>query len=313
KTLDADLSDNMGICTIISASPFAALQQLPCVLAGIPGGNLNIKDARTENKLSGTAVLSYKPTDRLLTYASYSHGYKARGFTLARSALFRSASPQGTPPLSGSGSVCVSAAQPGCAGVIASGADLQFKPETNDSIEVGAKYNGAWIDLNVAVFRQLFSNFQLNTFNGLNFIVENINSCDEDLNGADTDNDPRTGECTGDTRAGVKNTGFEIEAFTRPMPHLALNAGVTYSKVRYRDNLVGADGKPLSNALWQLPGRQISNAPKWTVTGSAAWTPPIGDGGLHGLVYADVRYMSQFNTRSELDIRKTADFVTVGE
>ena len=38
---------------------------------------------------------------------------------------------------------------------------------------------------------------------------------------------------------------------------------------KYRDNLVGADGKPLTNALFQLPGRQISNAPKWTVTGSA--------------------------------------------
>jgi outer membrane receptor protein involved in Fe transport len=311
KTLNADLTDNMGICNVISASPFAALQQLPCVLASIPGGSLSIDDARTENKLSGTAVLSYKPTDRLLTYASYSHGYKAGGFNLDRSALFRAASPQGTPPLSGSGSVCVSAAQPGCAGVIASGADLQFNPETNDAIELGAKYNGAWIDLNVAVFHQLFTNFQLNTFNGLNFIVENINSCSDDLNGADTDNDPRTGACSGDTRAGVKDTGFEIEAFTRPLPDLAINGGITYSNVRYRSNLVGASGKPLSNALWQLPGRQISNAPKWTVTGSAAWTPPIGDSGMHGLIYADVRYMSQFNTGSDLDIEKTQDAFTV--
>ncbi len=311
KTLDADLADNMAICNIISASPFAALQQLPCVLASIPGGSLGIEDERSENKLSGTAVLSYKPTDRLLTYASYSHGYKAGGFNLDRSALFRAASPQGTPPLSGSGSVCVSTAQPGCAGILASGTNLEFLPETNDAIELGAKYNGAWIDLNFAVFRQLFKNFQLNTFNGLNFIVENINSCSEDLDGADTDNNPRTGECTGDTRAGVKDTGFELEAFTRPMRDLAINAGVTYSNVRYRDNLIGADGKPLSNALWQLPGRKISNAPKWTVTGSAAWTPPIGDGGMHALIYADARYMSQFNTGSDLDIEKTQDSFTV--
>ena len=308
KTLDAALSDNMGICPVISASPFAALQQLPCVLASIPGGSLAIDDERTENKFSGTAVVSYKATDQLLTYASYSRGYKAGGFNLDRSALFRAASPQvATFPLSGSGSICVSAAQPGCAGVVASGADLQFLPETNDAIEVGAKYNGAWIDLNVAVFRQLFKNFQLNTFNGLNFIVENINSCSDDLGGADTDNNPRTGACDGDTRAGVKNTGVELEAFTRPMRDLAINAGVTYSNVKYRDNLVGAGGKPLSNALWQLPGRQISNAPKWTLTGSTAWTPPIGDSGMHGLVYADVRYMSKFNTGSDLDIEKTQE------
>jgi iron complex outermembrane recepter protein len=311
KSLNADLSDNFAICDIISASPFAALQQLPCVLPGIPGGNLNIRDSRTENKLSGTVVLSYKPTDRLLTYASYSHGYKAGGFNLDRSALFRAASPQGAPPLSGSGSVCVSSAQPGCAGVLASGADLEFLPETNDALELGAKYNGRWIDLNVAVFRQLFRNFQLNTFNGLNFIVENINSCSADLSGGDADNDPRSGACSGDTRAGVEDTGFELEAFTRPLRDLAVNGGVTYANVRYRDNLVGADGKPLSNALFQLPGRQISNAPEWTLTGSVAWTPPIGGGGLHGLVYADVRYMSQFNTGSDLDIEKTQDSFAV--
>jgi len=213
--------------------------------------------------------------------------------------------------LSGSGSVCVSTTQPGCAGILASGSDLQFLPETNDAIEVGAKYNGGWIDLNVAVFRQLFKNFQLNTFNGLNFIVENINSCSEDLGGADTDNDPRTGACTGDTRSGVKDTGVEIEAFTRPMRDLSVNAGVTYSNVRYRDNLVGAGGKPLSNALWQLPGRQISNAPKWTITGSAAWTPAIGGSGMHALIYADARYMSKFNTGSDLDLEKMQKAFTV--
>ena len=311
KRLNADLSDNMAICNIISASPFAALQQLPCVLASIPGGSLGIRDSRSENKFSGTAVLSYKPTASLLTYASYSRGYKAGGFNLDRSALFRAAAPQGVPPLSGSGSVCVSAAQPGCGGIVASGADLQFLPETNDAIEIGAKYNGGWIDLNVAVFRQLFKNFQLNTFNGLNFIVENINSCSEGLSGGDTDNNPRTGACTGDTRAGVKDTGVEIEAFTRPMRDLSINAGITYSNAKYRNNLVGAGGKPLSNALFQLPGRQISNAPKLTVTGSAAWTPPIGSGGMHALVYADARYMSKFNTGSDLDIEKTQKAFTV--
>ena len=34
-------------------------------------------------------MLSYKPTDELLTYASYSRGYKAGGFNLDRSALWR--------------------------------------------------------------------------------------------------------------------------------------------------------------------------------------------------------------------------------
>ena len=47
--------------------------------------------------------------------------------------------------------------------------------------------------------------------------------------------------------------------------------------------------QPLTNALFQLPGRRMSNSNEWTVTGSLAWTPPIGGSGMHGLVYADVR------------------------
>ena len=126
-----------------------------------------------------------------------------------------------TVPTSGSGAICVSATQPNCSGIVASGADLEFKPETNDALELGAKYNGRGIDVNVALFRQLFSNFQLNTFNGLNFIVENINSCSKDLGGADTDSSSETGACTGKSRAGVKNQGVEVELFTRPMTDLA--------------------------------------------------------------------------------------------
>ncbi len=311
KRLVGNLSDNNRLCTAISSSPFVELAQLPCVIASAPGGTFDIAGKRTENKVSGTVVLSYKPTDRLLIYASYSRGYKAGGFNLDRSALTRATATPGTPPLSGFGAICATSTQPNCQGLIASEADLEFKPETNDAFEIGAKYHGRGIDFNVAVFRQLFSNFQLNTFNGLNFIVENLNSCSQNLNGADMDNDPRTGACTGGTGAGVIDTGFELEAFTHPLADLSVNGGLTYSDARYRHNLVGADGTPLSNALFQLPGRQISNAPKWTITASAAWTPRIGESGLRGLIYADMRHMSGFDTGSDLSLEKMQDAFTV--
>jgi hypothetical protein len=83
------------------------------------------------------------------------------------------------------------------------------------------------------------------------------------------------------------------------------------SDTKYRHNLVGADGRPLTNALFQLPGRRVSGAPLWTATGSIAWTPPIGASGLRGLAYLDARYMSQFNTGSDLDIEKVQDSYTV--
>jgi len=313
KKLNVDLADNNTICTLLSGG---GLQQLPCVIPSVPGGALSLDDHRTESKLSGTVVLSYKPTDRLLTYASYARGYKAGGFNLDRSALWRAQAIPTTvpptpgttvlsnPPLSGSGAVCVSAAQTGCQGIVASGADLQFKPETNDAFEVGAKYNGQWFDINLALFHQLFKNFQLNTFNGLNFVVENVNSCSDDLGGADEDNSALTGACSGKTRAGVKSYGFELEAFTRPLPDVQVNAGVVLANTKYRHNLVGANGRALTNALFQLPGRRISNSAEWTGTASIAWTPPIG-GGMRALFYLDGRLMSRYNTGSDLDIEKT--------
>jgi outer membrane receptor protein involved in Fe transport len=298
KTLHANLMDVGGnTCALYgSGGPLGSLQQIPCVIPSLPGGSLVDSDSRSENKLSGTVVLSYKPTDKLLTYLSYSRGYKAGGYNLDRSALDRFVA------LNSSGVPVAGAVTP-----TASVHDLIFKPETNDAVELGAKYNGVGFDVNVALFHELFTNFQLNTFNGINFIVENINACKKNLSGADEDNDSTTGACTGGTKAGVRSQGVELELFTRPMRYVDLNAGVTYSDTKYRDNLVGANGVPLTNALFQLPGRRISNSNEWTLTGSAAWTPPLGDAGLSGLVYVDARYMSSFNTGSDLDIEKMQD------
>ncbi|HEU4498210.1 MAG TPA: TonB-dependent receptor, partial [Sphingomicrobium sp.] len=294
KKLSADLSDTNQICTIFSSSPsLAALQALPCVSPSIPGG-FSEEDSKSEGKLSGTVVLSFKPTDNILTYLSYSRGYKAGGYNLDRAALLRSG---------GNGAVCTLPGQNGCGGAFASLEDLEFKPEINDALELGAKYNGIGIDVNVAVFRQLFRDFQLNTFNGLNFVVENINSCKDDLGDLDEDFNSATGVCEDDdTRAGVKSTGVELEVFTRPFQDLSWNAGLVYANTRYRDDLVGADGRAMTSALFQLPGRRISNSNAVTLTGSASWTPPIGGSGMRALVYADVRHQSHFNTGSDLDI-----------
>jgi iron complex outermembrane receptor protein len=304
KKLSGDLADNNILCSVFSGT---SLQTLPCVNPTVGPFGYQIADSKSENKLSGTVVLSWKPTPELLTYASYSRGYKAGGFNLDRAALWRAivvGTPTSTPPLPGNGAICVNSAQTGCQGIVASGADLEFKPETNDAVELGAKYNGPGFDINVAVFHELFRNFQLNTFNGLNFIVENVNACKHDLEGADSDNSAATGACTGGTKAGVRSQGFEVEAFTRPMRYLDVNLGVTYADTKYRNNLVGADGRALTNALFQLPGRRVSNSNLWTLTGAVAWTPPIGGTGLSALVYADARHMSGFNTGSDLDIEK---------
>src|SRR3546814_19699915 len=84
--------------------------------------------------------------------------------------------------------------------------DLIFEPENVDAFEIGAKYNGRGFDLNVTAFHQVFDDFQLNTFNGLFFVVANVNACKDVLGGADTHNDRSEerrlgGECVSTCRS----------------------------------------------------------------------------------------------------------------
>ncbi|MDF7761971.1 TonB-dependent receptor, partial [Kosakonia cowanii] len=64
---------------------------------------------------------------------------------------------------------------------------LQFAPETVNAYEIGAKYATGPFTLTAAAFLQDFKNFQLNTFNGTVFLVQNINGCSSNLNGGDRD------------------------------------------------------------------------------------------------------------------------------
>jgi outer membrane receptor protein involved in Fe transport len=271
KTLDVDLVGNNTLCAAIAANAaFASLASAPCVINPL---TLSDSASTKEDEWTGTVVLSWKPIDELMTYASYSLGYKAGGFNLDRSALNPAA-----PSLS----------------------QLTFAPETVDSMEIGAKLDLRTVQLNVAAFRAVFDQFQLNTFNGTNFIVENIQSCRDDLNGADTDNSAATGACAADrVRGGVTSTGVELEGLFFPAPDLSVNAGLTYAESKYRDNLVGAGGRPLPPTLANLPGQQMSNAPKLVHTAAVTWTPAINDN-MGALVYVDYRLQSDVNTGSDL-------------
>lgn len=291
KDLDMRLEDNNDLCAAIGSNPLHplfGLRQVACVIPSAPGGSYSADGNKKESKFSGTAVLSWKPVDSILAYASYSKGYKAGGFNLDRSALLRTG---------GTGAIIDND----------STRALRFDPELNDAFEIGLKYDGPGIDVNIAAFRQDFKDFQLNTFNGINFEVENINSCSADLGGADQDNSGATGDCGltgGKVRSGVRSTGIEFEIFTRPFRDANFNLGITYADTRYRSNLVGAFGEPISAQLFQLANRHISNASELVTTASFSWTPPIGSGGMRGLFYIDGRQMSDFNTGSDLDIEK---------
>lgn len=271
---------------------------------------VGISDTRSEDEFTGTAVASWKPIDDLLVYGSYSRGYKAGGFNFDRSALK-------APTLSfasfGGGS-----AQAGAQALVG---NLQFDAETVNAFEIGAKYATGPFSLSVAAFRQDFSNFQLNTFDGTVFIVENVNGCSSSLNGGDRDQNKfaaapnfnagavASGQCpSGDVGHGVRSQGVELEATLVPIRDFRFTAGLTYADTKFRDQLVGdASGAPLNQALRKLPGQQLSLAPEIVVTTSAAWTPDLGSSGLSALFYVDSRLSGDYNTGSDLFPQKAQD------
>ena len=110
--------------------------------------------------------------------------------------------------------------------------------------------------------------------------------------------------CGGKKKAGVRSQGIEIESFFRPTELLSGALGVSLIDTKYRKDLIGAEGLPLIPALFQLPGERISNSSYFTMTGSIAWRPRIGNSGMRGLLYIDGRHQSKFNTGSDLDREK---------
>lgn len=315
KDFSATFGNDNTVCTAQQAALTPFIPTLGATAIGLIGlacqGNstaelngVSISDSRSEDEFTGTAILSYKPTDDLLTYASYSRGYKAGGFNLDRSAL---KPPTATFAASGGAQALVSR--------------LQFDPETVNSYEIGAKYATGPFSLSVTGFRSEFSSFQLNTFDGTVFIVQNINGCSADLGGADRDQSKfatapnfnaaaaTTGACApGDVTYGVRSQGVELEGMLAPARDFRVSLGLTYAETKYRDNLVGnSSGAPLNQSLRKLPGDNLSNAPEIVVTSSVTWTPELGSSGLTGLFYIDGRLTGDYNTGSDLFPQKEQD------
>ena len=280
KFLDTSFQANNGFCAALRASPLASLASLPCVINGTagPGFNRTAPGATlSEDRLTGTAVLTFTPSRSLLTYLSYSRGYKAGGFNLDTSALIAN-NPRAS--------------------------DLAFAAEDVDAFELGVKLNRKGFRLNAALFYQEFSNFQLNTFNGVNFEVSNIGGCRDDLGGRDTDVTAGNSACAPDrVGPGLTSTGVELEAFLTPVRNVNIGLGYTYAESRFVGNLTGTNGSSLAPTLFQLPGQFLSNASPHVITSSASWTPEINDR-LSALFYVDYRWMSAFNTGSDLDFEK---------
>jgi len=268
-TLDgvAGVSDNEATLAGL-ACPANILADTPLTAAvGIAPLNTDFAQSRTENEVTGTVKLSYKVTDDALTYVSYARGYKAGGFNLDRgglnNAVFGILDPTTAPDPS----------------------NLEFGEETVDAFELGLKTS--WFDgtlnANLALFHSQFDDYQLNTFNGLNFVVENIEE--------------------------VKSSGVEFDLLSSPIDGLVLQGGVTYADTRFGDDItstiVSSNGRGIA-------GRRLPLAPLWVGTASITYGAPLPGLPLRGFGHVDLRYDSGSNTGSDLDPEKIQEeFVLV--
>ncbi len=169
------------------------------------------KKKSTENEFTGQVSIAYAITEDINVYTTYSRGYKAGGYNLDQESVDivtcgAAAGCTVGPTTYGNGTVF-----PGAAGQFPTGIvdEARFKPEFANSYEVGIK--GTYLDgrarINIAGFWTDFSDFQLNTFNGLGFIITNVDE--------------------------VRSRGFELEAMLAPLDNVTVNFGVTYADTRY--------------------------------------------------------------------------------
>lgn len=165
-------------------------------------------------------------------------------------------------------------------------ADTSFEGEFVDSYELGAKttWLGGNLLLNGTLFHQTYDDFQLNSFLGTSFVVRSI---------------PQ-----------VTSKGLDAELLWQATRALMVQGGFTYARTRYADTIEGADFVAPSGALYKLPGSQVSFAPDWS--GSMAVTYEHGFGtGLVGRFNIGAKYMSEYNTGSDLDVEKAQEAFTV--
>ena len=262
----AGLATLAGLGCVANINPGSAL--------GIPGVDGFFTDEREENEVTGSIKARIDVTEDIMVYGGYSRGYKAGGFNMDRFGF-------DNPLLALLGG-------PSTFGVD----NLEFEEETVDAYEVGVKTTtpDGRASLNITLFQQNFDDFQLNTFNGIGFIVENIRE--------------------------VKSTGVELETLAELAPGLIFQGGVTYADTRYGGNSgssIASNFTNPNNPADDIPldGRRITLAPLWVATGALTYRREIPNTNMEGFAHIDARFDSGSNTGSDLDPQKIQNDYTV--
>lgn len=164
--------------------------------------------------------------------------------------------------------------------------DTSFPGEFVDSYELGTKttWAGGNLLLNATLFHQTYEGFQLNSFLGTSFVVRSIPE--------------------------VVSQGVDSEILWQPVKALMLQGGLTYADTRYGDTIPGGDFVAPTGNLFKLPGSQISFAPYWSGSASVTYTMDFANA-MAARFNVGGKYMSAYNTGSDLDVEKRQAAYTV--
>jgi outer membrane receptor protein involved in Fe transport len=223
--------------------------------------------SNTENNLSGTVKLSYRFNEEAMVYASAANGYKAGGYNLSRVTA---------PATPGVGTL---SDQLG----LTPDLDTHFPRETVDSGEVGIKTTlfDKTLRLNAAAFYQRYTNFQLNTFTGIQFVVTSLDR--------------------------VVSKGVDVDfAWATPISGLSIAGGVTQDLTNidnFGNSLQDFCGGSGNTACTMRDNNRLSFAPLWSGALSASYLMPLS-ATLGIRTSVEEKYNSSYNTGSDLDPRK---------
>jgi len=180
----------------------------------IAPGNLS----RRENDLDGSVGLQYQFDREKMLYTSYSKGTKGGGY-------------QDTPT---------------------SLAGAEYKPEIARTAEIGAKWGfGRTGHINGAVFYTKIRDFQLGTFNGASWVVNNLD---------------------------IDSKGAEFDALWAPLPGLTAVLNGTYS-----DTWNTQTGAP------NFYGTSVPFAPRWTGKAALGYGHSLGEYEISSEASVDIR------------------------
>jgi len=316
---DAAFGANLTMDDLGFAGDTRRVRDVTAVLGclGITNEAFEFDVNKDDDEWTGTVKIDFDINPETLVYVSYSRGYKAGGVNLDRAGTI----------LTEVGNVLPSPVT-GARFDVYNFLDPRFDAEIVDAYEVGLK-SSLWdnkVNVNVALFYEDFSDFQINTFTGFNFQAENVEK--------------------------VTTKGVEVEIQAAPVEGLDLRLGAVYTDARYgssvtdlstrlvNDNFneignplglvpraafclppplggapIGgpfpASCAPLADELSPLAGKTLTNAPKWVVTGGITYVHAIYGTGFQAFVHLDGRYSSSFNTGSDLDAIKEQEAFAV--